>query len=692
MFDRFRFVLRSLLQNINLGEPFSLGEAGEFFSNLGNDPFKITNVLNTAFIIALSGESHPANHEAIAFLQRMATSPDWEVIASFYSEGINLIEEEINSVCRNQPEVVQRLESLSNQLANQTAQDEKSRSIELFWSLFHPEATGIWSHEEQRVDALREKRKVSITNLNRSPIRDPARQILFTANALLTLPTGGKSLNELTLSDSVKPKLSSIIKEPQVYWYDHPIQIGVDSDQNEVLYGLRGLQDAIDFEYRHGTTSPGTQLTCVLSVSVTHDGLHGVARQYLADELKKIEPLPGLNILVFTETDTHQLIDEILAPAARHYLGELPAADLLSVFGVDGEYGRHYTFLKAIAALWNVLIDLQIQATFKIDLDQVFPQEQLLKETGSSAFEHFMTPLWGAEGVDANNDPVDLGMIAGALVNENDIEQGLFTPDVPFPASDRTFSLDERVFFSQLPQALSTEAEMMARYNTNDLDGKRNCLQRVHVTGGTNGILVDSLRRYRPFTPSFIGRAEDQAFILSTLTEPGRRLAYLHQSGLFMRHDKRAFAPDAIQAAQVGKLVGDYVRILYFSAYAQALDEDVHQIKERVDPFTGSFMSYIPITLTMLRFALKAETLFSSGDSQLGHDFVRMGAERIGQAMQFAFDERGKLRLQYQQERQGWALYYDTLTALEQGLQDGDLFALEIRRKAQELISRFAIS
>jgi hypothetical protein len=220
---------------------------------------------------------------------------------------------------------------------------------------------------------------------------------------------------------------------------------------------------------------------------------------------------------------------------------------------------------------------------------------------------------------------------------------------------------------------------MMARYRTST------CLQRVHVTGGTNGILVDSLRRHRPFTPSFIGRAEDQAFIFSTFPEPGRRLAYLHQAGLFMRHDKSAFAQDAIQTAQVGKLIGDYVRILYFSAYAQALDEDIHQIKERVNPFTGSFISYIPITLTLLRFALKAEALFCSGEAQLGHEFVRMGTQRIDQALQFAFIDKGKLRRQYEQERQGWSLYYDTLSALEKGLQDGDPFALEMRRKAQDI-------
>ena len=96
-------------------------------------------------------------------------------------------------------------------------------------------------------------------------------------------------------------------------------------------------------------------------------------------------------------------------------------------------------------------------------------------------------------------------------------------------------------------------------------DGKIECIQRIHGTGGTNGILVDSLRKHRPFTPSLIGRAEDQSYILSVLMNPGEKLAYVHKDGLIMRHDKEAFAADAIKAASFGNLIGDYIRTLYFS-------------------------------------------------------------------------------------------------------------------------------
>ncbi|MFH1082877.1 MAG: hypothetical protein V1751_05755, partial [Pseudomonadota bacterium] len=253
----------------------------------------------------------------------------------------------------------------------------------------------------------------------------------------------------------------------------------------------------------------------------------------------------------------------------------------------------------------SLIFRSRIQGTFKIDLDQVFPQDKLLRETGSSALEHLKTPLWGAEGIGRDGTMVELGMIAGALVNEKDIESSLFTPDVSFPVEE--IQGDEWIFFSPLPQSISTEAEMMTRYPHESLYGWGNCIHRIHVTGGTCGILVDSLKRHRPFTPSFIGRAEDQAYLLSVLfNESGGSLRYVHKEGLIMRHDKEAFAGEAIESAHIGKLIGDYARILLFSQYAGVLSWPVKRIKELLDPFTGCFISHIPITVVYLRLALRA--------------------------------------------------------------------------------------
>ena len=266
---------------------------------------------------------------------------------------------------------------------------QKGQTTRKLWSVFFPEAIGIWGHEKERIDELRSRRFVQVTEINNQPIADPEKEILFTSSVLLTLPAKSKPLDELPLSSSLKGEIQRILQEPQQYWYDHPIQMGVEADQNEVLYGLRGLERAYAFERQSGKAPADTKLRCVLSLAVTHPGLQGIAKRYLQEELERAGGFTNLDVYVFTEVDTRKIITDVLAPAARELLNAEDANDTLSFFGVDGEYSRHYSFLKAIATFWNVFVDPQLKATFKIDLDQVFPQGVLVDETGSSALEHF---------------------------------------------------------------------------------------------------------------------------------------------------------------------------------------------------------------------------------------------------------------------------------------------------------------
>jgi hypothetical protein len=652
-----------------------------------HDP-QTAQALNSAFLICLAGDRHPDHARAENFLYQMKRSPRWATTAAFYHRGINRIQQEIDNVCRQDNDFALQLKKLGDEVDRSENLSPPGVLPDRFWSVFFPEGSGIIEDAASRVAALRAKRRVSITELNTHPIADPAREILFTSNILLTVPPDGRSSKHLPRE--LRRKLDRIISEPQRYWYDHPIPIGVAPQNNEVLYGLRGLDNALTFERHRGNASIKQNMTCLLSVSVTHDGLHDIGQAYIAEEVARAGGFSNLNVFLVTEVATRKIIDEILAPAAGRYLGLQDSEKLLAVFGVDGEYGRHYSFLKAMAAFWHIFIDPQIRATFKIDLDQVFPQQELTEQAQGSAFELFQTPLWGARGTDADGKPVELGMIAGALVNESDIHGSLYAPDVRYP--DRPVSADEYVFFSQLPQALSTEAEMMARYDTDDLDGHANCLQRIHVTGGTNGILIDALCRHRPFTPSFIGRAEDQAYIMSTLTDSTPQLAYLHRAGLIMRHDKEAFAADAIQASYVGRLIGDYIRLLYFTAYAAELSGDIPGIKARLDPFTGCFITRIPITVTYLRFGLKAATFFLEGQPVDGVQFIRSGARRIARALDFIGGADSELKRRLAEERTGWDLYYDTLACVQRALDTEESFALALKKRAQDIIKACRVS
>ena len=644
---------------------------------------------NAAFICVICGAEHPEYQHALSVMEYAKNNSEHSVIARFYLDGLRLIQQEISQRCSDDFEFDTALTKLDKELGHNESWQSEERPPDIFWKVFFPEALGIGKDEQAEVDALREKRKVPISHLNSKPIDNPAVEILFTSNALLTIPKSSALIDSLELTEDLKDKLKEAVREPQLYWYDHPIPVGVPAHENEILYGLKGLNDTVAFEKKAGVLPENARLKCVLSVSVTHKGLQNLAKNYIEQTLAKSDSLDHIDVCVYTEADTEKIIDQILVPAAEHYLKIHNAKNKFQVLGVDGEYGRHYSFLKAISAFWSVILDDRVKGTFKIDLDQVFPQNELVAQTGCTALQHLKTPLWGAKGTDSFGNAVELGMIAGALVNESDIDTSLFTADVKFPSG--VSSLDEYVFFSQMPQALSTEAEMMLRYTNGKIDGIESCIQRIHVTGGTNGILVDHLLKYRPFTPSFIARAEDQAYLFSTLFNRDPRLAYAHKDGLIMRHDKEAFAGDAIKASAVGKLIGDYIRILYFSAYTKILCGKFNKVKQQINPFTGCFVSKIPVTIVFLRFALKAQAMFQTSKEQDAVEFITSGAPRISAALKFISGEHSELSKTFIEERDGWDLYYDTLQALADALGSQDSFALDLQCRARKLNASITI-
>jgi len=68
-----------------------------------------------------------------------------------------------------------------------------------------------------------------------------------------------------------------------------------------------------------------------------------------------------------------------------------------------------------------------------------------------------------------------------------------------------------------------------------------------------------------------------------------------------------------------------------------------------------------------------------------------MGASRIRNSLNFVSGKNSLLRQSYDRERLGWNLYYDVLEAVEDGLKNGDPFALALRRKARDLVRRCLI-
>ncbi len=649
---------------------------------------EIHNTILLSFFIILTGKKHKHYKKANEFFETISKVKKWKFLVDFYLTGVQLIQSEITN--QSQKIFENKLDLLIIELKKN--KNDKNL-IESFWSLFFPEGKDLFNAEKRRkqISDLRGKRKIKITELNNDPIKNPAKEILFTSNILFTIPMENNSIEFIDNDDQLKDRLVKVIKEKQKYWYDHPIPVGIETEYNEAIYGLSGLSQMLSFEKERGNAAQQDRLDCVLSVSVTHTGLHRIAKNYFKNEIDKSAEIENLNIYLITESDTQRLILDVLKPIAENYLNQPNGVieKLSTIFGVDGEYGRHYSFLKAISAFWQVFIDNNKKATFKIDLDQVFPQEELVEQTKSSAFEHFKSPLWGAAGKDVNGNDVNLGMIAGALVNESDIKKSLFYPDICFPIDDLIYP-DEWVFNSKLPQAQSTEAEMMIKYNSDEFNGKDTVISRVHVTGGTNGILIESLKKYRPFTPSFIGRAEDQAYLMSVLFDQLTYLRYLHKPGLIMRHDKQAFAGQAIKAAEVGKLVGDYIRILLFSYYAKILPWSVKRIKSELDPFTGCFVSNLPLTVVYLRFTLKALFLLNN-DYKKGVEFLKQGSDRLIKLIKDLTVDKDTLFEKYRFEKDSWNLYYEILKIAEIKLKENDMWMIAMKDKVNSIMKEMKI-
>ncbi|MGM0641428.1 MAG: hypothetical protein ACQESN_08415 [Thermotogota bacterium] len=510
---------------------------------------------------------------------------------------------------------------------NYSFDDDIDSKIKKIQEIFFPENLLDY---DKTIKSLREKRRINANRLDEPIIKNPYKEILLTANVLLTMPEKKENLPY-----EYRSKID--FDENQRYWYDHPIPLDATKQENEIIYGLKMLNKSISIETNE-------KVTIVLSISCTHDSLNIIAKNYLRNILRDIE-LDHLKVYVFTEEDTNNILDLV-------DVDEIKKEKMKNFIGVQGKYGRHYSFLKAISALWAYYFDSNIKGTFKIDLDQVFDQKALQKYTGQFAFDNFKDKLWGAAGIDENGDEIRLGMMAGALVNDEDIKKSIFESDVK-KEEDTNITYDKFIFNSQKPQYISTIAEMGTRYKKKD-----HPIIRYHVTGGTNGILVNDLIKYKPFTPSFIGRAEDQAFILSVIDKKvhGKYLRYFHNDKLIMRHDKNKIIKKNIDKSKISNLVGDYERILILSHYVDDILDNYEYIKEELFPFTGCFITKIPYLTLYFRSLLKIFSLAEENEND-AKQFLLDLSERLNETMSKIED--GYFRREYREEKNVWEEFYN---------------------------------
>jgi len=168
-----------------------------------------------------------------------------------YSSTINFFEQLAE---KGKPE----LNLISQKLKSSHFQESSNQALKLAQIIF-PEHKLDYS--EASVTQIRAKRKLDIKKLNQDPISDPFKEVLFTSNVLLAMPTDFNNL-----SKEIRSELKE--NERQKFYYDHPVPLDVEDQNNEIIYGLKKLNQAVKRE-------SSAKLDIVLSVSFTHASTSG---------------------------------------------------------------------------------------------------------------------------------------------------------------------------------------------------------------------------------------------------------------------------------------------------------------------------------------------------------------------------------------------------------------------------------
>ena len=72
-------------------------------------------------------------------------------------------------------------------------------------------------------------------------------------------------------------------------------------NENEIIYGLKNLDEAMAFEAKRNNIKTPDKIKLVLSVSVTHNGLEKLALEYVKLIIKKSLNLKFIEVYLFDE-------------------------------------------------------------------------------------------------------------------------------------------------------------------------------------------------------------------------------------------------------------------------------------------------------------------------------------------------------------------------------------------------------
>ena len=112
MIDKFQSIVLALIQPQKAQGDFFVCSASDHFDDQSDNATRVSQSLNAAFLITLSGDSHSDFFRAETYLNRMADSSEWTDVARFYMRATSLVYNEIESVSRCDSDFAECLDSL----------------------------------------------------------------------------------------------------------------------------------------------------------------------------------------------------------------------------------------------------------------------------------------------------------------------------------------------------------------------------------------------------------------------------------------------------------------------------------------------------------------------------------------------------------------------------------------------------
>ncbi len=485
----------------------------------------------------------------------------------------------------------------------------------------------VWAPEiGMNENAILSRWKLSDVRPNPRPIQPT--EVVLQLNGLYTLP-----------ADSSQKSID-ILRDPgkKIADYDHPVHLFEKDEHHELINCLQELDNDLSFEKEQKVIPADYQIPVLLSVSVTHENLDAVCGAWILDRIRELD-LQHMRVIVLSEKAVRTIKQELIA-----------ASDVSSVFGVYsvfGKYGVHFNALKYTQLLLES--PYGIRAGFKIDTDEGIRSRDLFKATGKTWLTTLCHTLWGGTAVDWKGRNVELAFNLGEYMNEKDIDRLGYTkamraPDVSAP--DRYVGSD--VFFNKG----IAHAKATALYNTFADSG--NHLSHTVVKGGGYGITNEGLRSGTPFTFSLVGRAEDQQFYFSGLSEGLRGVFH---PDLRIAHYKGAVASSE-KKTEVSRFIGDMYRLIIFQHLVKELD-----VKEDIDPMPGVFAGDLARAQAFFHILYKALHYLSKDDPESAALLLREGWSELQELME-AIDS-GEIRRQFTEEKEEWKRFTAAASSVE---------------------------